>query len=138
MLEHLNELEIYDFVYNKIRLDFVKFILARARVLKKVRLSLDYDCRDERFRIIKVGVGSVYISPPPYPASAGLGMLLLFDNLMCTYESDWIVADFPFLFTRHTTAYISRNCHPDQHLTHNGSEMQNQREHDTRPIRASI
>ncbi|GKB62159.1 hypothetical protein Tco_0918345 [Tanacetum coccineum] len=27
---------------------------------------------------IEVGVGSVYISPPSYPASAGLGMLLLF------------------------------------------------------------
>ncbi|GJX41585.1 F-box/FBD/LRR-repeat protein-like protein [Tanacetum coccineum] len=62
---HLNELEIYDFVYNKIRLDFVKFILARARVLKKVRLSLEYDCRDERFRIIKVLLGYSRASPEP-------------------------------------------------------------------------
>nr|GEX43621.1 hypothetical protein [Tanacetum cinerariifolium] len=36
MLEHLNELEINDFVnYNKTRLDFVKLILARSPVLKR-------------------------------------------------------------------------------------------------------
>ncbi|GJX46697.1 F-box/FBD/LRR-repeat protein-like protein [Tanacetum coccineum] len=44
MLEHLNKLEILDFVNHKTRLDFVKLILAKSPVLKKVRIFLNNDC----------------------------------------------------------------------------------------------
>ncbi|GJU44339.1 hypothetical protein Tco_1201605 [Tanacetum coccineum] len=53
MLEHLNELEIYDFVYNRIRLDFVEVNLVSVPVLKKVRLSLRLRLWDERVRLLK-------------------------------------------------------------------------------------
>ncbi|GJX41586.1 F-box/FBD/LRR-repeat protein [Tanacetum coccineum] len=75
MLEHLNELEIYDFVYNRIRLDFVKFILARSPVLKKVHQQR---CKS----LLRTAAIDNFTS------------LCQFDNLMCTYESDWIVADW--------------------------------------------
>nr|GFA38746.1 hypothetical protein [Tanacetum cinerariifolium] len=63
MFEHLNELEIYAFVYKKRRLDIVKFILARSPVLKKVRISLPYIVRDKKFRIIENLLGYSCASP---------------------------------------------------------------------------
>ncbi|GJS03901.1 probable sulfate transporter 3.4 [Tanacetum coccineum] len=42
--------------------------------------------------ILEVGAGSVYISPPPYPASAGLGMLLLLCSLCIFFFGGFLIS----------------------------------------------
>ncbi|GKD92998.1 F-box/FBD/LRR-repeat protein-like protein, partial [Tanacetum coccineum] len=64
MLEHLNELEINDFVnYNKTRLDFVKLILARSPVLKKVRIVPHHNYHREKSQISEILLGFTHASP---------------------------------------------------------------------------
>ena len=64
MLEHLNELEIRDFVTHETRFDFVKLILARSHVLKKVTIFPDYRYGDEKkFQISKILLGYSRASP---------------------------------------------------------------------------
>ncbi|GJR57552.1 putative acyl-CoA dehydrogenase IBR3 [Tanacetum coccineum] len=54
-LEHLNELEIGNFANLKVELKFVKLILAKSPVLKKVRISLDHRVSyDEELKILKM------------------------------------------------------------------------------------
>lgn len=55
MLEHLNELEILHYSNEENELTFVKFILARSPVLKKVRILLwDELNEDEKLQISKI------------------------------------------------------------------------------------
>ncbi|GJR81312.1 F-box/FBD/LRR-repeat protein-like protein, partial [Tanacetum coccineum] len=63
MLEHLNELEINDFVHHKTRLDFVKLILARSPVLKKVRICTQCNYHQEKLQILEILLGSACASP---------------------------------------------------------------------------
>ncbi|KAI7742913.1 hypothetical protein M8C21_008718, partial [Ambrosia artemisiifolia] len=64
MLEHLNELEILDFNNVEIELDFVKLIMAKSPVLKKVKIFLYYKPdEDEELRISKILIGSPCASP---------------------------------------------------------------------------
>ncbi|GJX94129.1 hypothetical protein Tco_0348715 [Tanacetum coccineum] len=63
MLEHLNELEIKDFMDLKTRFDFVKLILARSPVLKKVRIFPHYYFRDKRLQISEILLGYSRASP---------------------------------------------------------------------------
>ncbi|KAJ0549107.1 putative F-box domain, FBD domain, leucine-rich repeat domain superfamily [Helianthus annuus] len=64
MLEHLNELEILHFSDADNELDFVKLILAKSPVLKKVRILLwDEIDEDERLRISQILLRSPCVSP---------------------------------------------------------------------------
>ncbi|GKB05483.1 F-box/FBD/LRR-repeat protein-like protein [Tanacetum coccineum] len=63
MLEHLNELEIKFFVNHKTRSDFVKLILARSPVLKKVRIFRHCSCIYNRFQISEILLGYPRASP---------------------------------------------------------------------------
>ncbi|GJX02592.1 F-box/FBD/LRR-repeat protein-like protein [Tanacetum coccineum] len=64
MLEHLNELEITDLVNNnKARLDFVKLILARSPVLKKVRIVPHHNFHHQKSQISEILLGSTRASP---------------------------------------------------------------------------
>ncbi|GJS60080.1 F-box/FBD/LRR-repeat protein-like protein [Tanacetum coccineum] len=63
MLEHLNELEINDFVNHKTRLDFVKLILARSPVLKTVRIFPHCNYRDKTLQISEILSGYSRASP---------------------------------------------------------------------------
>ncbi|XP_071734053.1 F-box/FBD/LRR-repeat protein At1g13570-like [Rutidosis leptorrhynchoides] len=63
-LEHLNELEILQFHYVENALNFVKLILAKSPVLKKVRIFLDvYVDKDEELQILRVLLRSPRASP---------------------------------------------------------------------------
>ncbi|MFS8006052.1 putative FBD domain-containing protein [Helianthus anomalus] len=54
-LEHLNELEIIQFSDAENELDFVKLIMAKSPVLKKVWISPCYDFdKDKESEIIKI------------------------------------------------------------------------------------
>ena len=51
-MEHLKELEIENMIYREIELDFVKLVLAKSPVLKKVRLFLHEEVsKDEQMQI---------------------------------------------------------------------------------------
>ncbi|KAF5761117.1 putative FBD domain-containing protein [Helianthus annuus] len=64
MLEYLNELEILHFSDADNELDFVKLILAKSPVLKKVRILLwDQFDKDERLRISQMFLHSPCASP---------------------------------------------------------------------------
>ena len=63
MLEHLNELEIRNFLSRKARFDFVKLILARSPVLKKVTIFPHYSYGDEKFQISEILLGYSRASP---------------------------------------------------------------------------
>ncbi|GKB20981.1 F-box/FBD/LRR-repeat protein-like protein, partial [Tanacetum coccineum] len=63
MLEHLNELEIKEFVDHKTRLDFVKLILARSPVLKKVRIFRHHNHCYSKFQISQILMGYSRASP---------------------------------------------------------------------------
>ncbi|KAJ0641810.1 putative F-box domain, FBD domain, leucine-rich repeat domain superfamily [Helianthus annuus] len=64
MLEYLNELEILHFSDADNELDFVKLILAKSPVLKKVRILLwDQFDKDERLRISQMFLRSPCASP---------------------------------------------------------------------------
>ncbi|XP_071734073.1 F-box/FBD/LRR-repeat protein At1g13570-like [Rutidosis leptorrhynchoides] len=63
-VEHLNELEIVEFSDGKNALDFVRLILAKSPVLKKVRIYLDEDGdKDEELQILRVLLRSPCASP---------------------------------------------------------------------------
>nr|GEW58382.1 hypothetical protein [Tanacetum cinerariifolium] len=52
-LEHLKELEIENMIYRETELDFVKFVLAKSPVLKKVRLFLHEEVgKDEHMQTL--------------------------------------------------------------------------------------
>ncbi|GJS63440.1 F-box/FBD/LRR-repeat protein [Tanacetum coccineum] len=52
-LEHLKELEIENMIYRETQLDFVKFVLAKSPVLKKVRLFLQEEVgKDEQMQTL--------------------------------------------------------------------------------------
>ena len=64
MLERLNELEITSFINAKNQLNFVRLILARSPVLKKVRITLCKQVtKDEEWKICKVLLRSPHVSP---------------------------------------------------------------------------
>ena len=51
-MENLKELEIENMIYREIELDFVKLVLAKSPVLKKVRLFLHEEVsKDEQMQI---------------------------------------------------------------------------------------
>lgn len=63
-LEHLNELEIVNMMYRKIELDFVKLVLAKSPVLKKVRILLYNEvAKDEELQISEILLCSPHTSP---------------------------------------------------------------------------
>ncbi|GJZ34976.1 general transcription and DNA repair factor IIH helicase subunit XPB1 [Tanacetum coccineum] len=64
-LEHLKELEIVNFANFKGEMEFVKFILAKSPVLKKVIIWLDTSCvtKDEELKILKVLLACPRVSP---------------------------------------------------------------------------
>nr|GEY46161.1 photosynthetic NDH subunit of subcomplex B 5, chloroplastic [Tanacetum cinerariifolium] len=119
MLEHLNELEINDFVnYNKTRLDFVKLILARSPVLKRVRIVPHYNYHREKSQISEILLGFTRASPE----------VQIIVEYSCRYCSSCIA-----VHTLYKCTDKPKLSHPDNQLTHNGSETQNQWEHDIRP-----
>ncbi|GKA17262.1 hypothetical protein Tco_0697099 [Tanacetum coccineum] len=64
MLEHLNELEIKKNFIHETRLDFVKLILARSSVLKKVRiLPQQWNYRDKKLQFSEILSPSSRASP---------------------------------------------------------------------------
>ncbi|KAK9048523.1 hypothetical protein SSX86_032514 [Deinandra increscens subsp. villosa] len=63
-LEHLNELEIVNMIYRNFELDFVKLILAKSPVLKKVRIFLYNEvAKDEALHISGILKQSPHASP---------------------------------------------------------------------------
>lgn len=64
-LEHLEELEIRNFIDLGVTMEFMKLILAKSPVLKKVIIILDTDCvtKDKELKILKVLLACPCVSP---------------------------------------------------------------------------
>nr|GEV00289.1 hypothetical protein [Tanacetum cinerariifolium] len=77
-LEHLNELQIRSFKNQGNELNFVKLILAKSHVLKKVMIYLDHEevVDNEELQICKVLLSSPRASPLRWPPRVTLGRLL--------------------------------------------------------------